>query len=438
MRFKVVLQGVAVGSLLFFTVYTFSPFGSYHTEEVIPSVDIMNEKLEIESNSIPKQQRMYPYAPKEAYNDSYNGGQWDVQTSTLGTTISSEKISNNSLEKFHLVPEDIKRFAPRLFEVFPEKFDDRFKNPCWYQGTTLRCVPYFYLIGMPKCGTTDLWDKIVQHPQVQGVPKEPHWWARRRLGWKATPIHGPQVQKIRKMTGTGDDSSVEWYLNWFSTFAVPSIQKSPDKVFGDGSVTTAWDLRGQWENLFPDADEPPYVLADLIHALQPQAKIVIILREPVSRQYSSYLYCGGSNALGFHNNVVKNLKCEENCERNSSKRYCAYKAQCGLFRGTYSVFLEDWIKAYGRDKIHVVMLSEWMTDSVNQYKKLIHFLDLGMLPDEQIESILLRSVKNSQKGRKKKAGPMQPDTEKLLRDFYRPWNHKLADLLNDTRFLWDY
>lgn len=48
-----------------------------------------------------------------------------------------------------------------------------------------------------------------------------------------------------------------------------------------------------------------------------------------------------------------------------------------LFRGTYSVFLEDWMKAYGRDKIHIVMLSEWMTDSVNQYKKLIHFLDLG-------------------------------------------------------------
>ena len=42
-----------------------------------------------------------------------------------------------------------------------------------------------------KCGTTDLWDKVVQHPEVLPVPKEPHWWAWRRFGFVNTPIHGP-------------------------------------------------------------------------------------------------------------------------------------------------------------------------------------------------------------------------------------------------------
>lgn len=43
----------------------------------------------------------------------------------------------------------------------------------------------------------------------------------------------------------------------------------------------------------------------------------------------------------------------------------------------YYYFLRDWIEAYGREKIHVVMLSEWMSDSVNQYKMLSEFLNLS-------------------------------------------------------------
>ena len=42
------------------------------------------------------------------------------------------------------------------------------KNPCWKSpnGNKLQCLPYFYLAGIPKCGTTDLYDRISLHPQV--------------------------------------------------------------------------------------------------------------------------------------------------------------------------------------------------------------------------------------------------------------------------------
>ena len=40
------------------------------------------------------------------------------------------------------------------------KFQPQFKNPCWHdENKLLRCLPYFYLIGAPKCGTTDLYNK---------------------------------------------------------------------------------------------------------------------------------------------------------------------------------------------------------------------------------------------------------------------------------------
>ena len=33
-------------------------------------------------------------------------------------------------------------------------------------------------------------------------------------------------------------------------------------------------------------------------------------------------------------------------------------------------------------------------------------------------------------------GPMLPETERMLRDFFRPFVARLADLLGDQRFLW--
>ena len=102
-------------------------------------------------------------------------------------------------------------------------FDKRFKNPCWYEPvedpapyeenvfTTysssarlvlndlasrlediffeedspkrLRCLPYFLMIGQPKCGSTDLFWKIAKHGDVLAPPiKELHWWSRNRQG----------------------------------------------------------------------------------------------------------------------------------------------------------------------------------------------------------------------------------------------------------------
>ncbi|XP_021368960.1 carbohydrate sulfotransferase 15-like, partial [Mizuhopecten yessoensis] len=106
-----------------------------------------------------------------------------------------------------------------LLKKKPPVFLPGFKNPCWYdddddddrrpewtemlcntmEGNTgrlcklyfgrerpentslLRCLPYFMLIGQPKSGSTDLFKRIMQHPDVQqGISKEPQYWARSR------------------------------------------------------------------------------------------------------------------------------------------------------------------------------------------------------------------------------------------------------------------
>ncbi len=57
-------------------------------------------------------------------------------------------------------------------------------------------------------------------------------------------------------------------------------------VSGDGSPSTLWGNHN-WRKYFDfDACKyqgPPYVLADVIHTVLPQAKILVMLRNPTDR-----------------------------------------------------------------------------------------------------------------------------------------------------------
>ena len=56
------------------------------------------------------------------------------------------------------------------------------KSPCWYNGQReLRCLPSFFLIGIPKCGTTDVFNMLSLHPDFRFTAKEQHWFAKRRF-----------------------------------------------------------------------------------------------------------------------------------------------------------------------------------------------------------------------------------------------------------------
>ena len=44
-------------------------------------------------------------------------------------------------------------------------------------GPNLACFPAFFLAGMPKCGTSDLFLALSRHPDILGPrEKEVHWW----------------------------------------------------------------------------------------------------------------------------------------------------------------------------------------------------------------------------------------------------------------------
>ncbi|XP_057237192.1 carbohydrate sulfotransferase 15 [Malurus melanocephalus] len=348
--------------------------------------------------------------------------------------------------------EELRKQEPHMFSVIPNKFLPNSKNPCWYEeyrGNTttdpyatnsyalyskrfriifdylrkvfwnhlyhykdkhyrLRCLPHFYIIGQPKCGTTDLYDRLRLHPDVRfSAIKEPHWWTRKRFG----------------EDGFHERYPVEDYLDLFD-LAAHQIQgvlqseagkergKRNNIIIGEASASTMWD-NNAWIFFYDNSTEgePPFLIQDFIHAFQPNAKLIIMLRDPVESLPPEGGYSG---LLGRGQSPGK------------------VRLQVGL----YVVYLLDWLTVFNKDQILVLRLEDHASNMRYTMHMVFQFLDLGPLSEKQEALITKSPASNTRRPEDRSLGPMLPTTKAILRDFYRPFNTKLAQVLLDDAFLW--
>ncbi|XP_030257293.1 carbohydrate sulfotransferase 15 [Sparus aurata] len=378
---------------------------------------------------------------------------------------------------------------PHMFSVVPRKFLPAVKNPCWYEEYTgnitsdpyrtnlyarysrrfrtvfqhlrntfrehlfhrdgrlyrMRCLPYFYIIGQPKCGTTDLYDRLRLHPDVKFTTfKEPHWWTRKRFGI------------IRLSEGFHSRYPVEDYLDLFDQAAyqiqgnltanASGSPNQPNIIIGEASASTMWD-NNAWVYFYDNTTEgePPFLIQDFVHALQPDARFIVMLRDPVERLYSDYLYFGIANksAEDFHEKVSESLQLFEGCLTEYTMRSCVYNTTVNnampvrLQVGVYIVYLMDWLTVFSREQILVLRLEDHASNRKYTMHKVFDFLNLGPLTKEKESEITRSPASNTRRPADKNLGPMLPITKEILRDFYTPFNEKLAKVLRNDSFLWE-
>jgi len=376
---------------------------------------------------------------------------------------------NETLLKSYAYRRDI------LHAIIPpsEHFLIDFKNPCWYVNNTfpskfqylryyyrrdiplsedlkllshftstnskpirsIQCLPYFYLIGFPKCGTTALMYYIQKHPQyVPSCTKEPHWWA-------VYHILGERNKDI---------ASVLYYLKCFDD-AAQKIKQSPRTyITGEGSTTTIWK-RPIYENHVDDrlACETPL----LIEAIQPEAKYIVIIREPIDFLNSAFWYfcqlMKEKDPHTFHKYVERSLKWWKTCTQNYSTVQCVYNNNisspdpgCGRLRQLVHpyIFVSIWLQVIPRERMLFVKSEELKENAADVMKEVYKFLQLSPLSDKMLTNIVSVQHINEQKFLHKAGNlpfQMLPSTRDLLLKFYKPFNEKLARLLNDSRFLWE-
>lgn len=123
--------------------------------------------------------------------------------------------------------------------------------------------PSFICVGAGKAGTTWLWEMLRLHPDVY-LPdvKEIHYF--NDIAYEGSDVRNPNHRR-----------PVSWYLRFFAPAA-------PGQVCGEISPSYLWS------GTAPDA----------IHAFDPDMRILIMLRDPVERLFSSYLFGQQKGEIG--------------------------------------------------------------------------------------------------------------------------------------------
>ncbi|XP_062505701.1 carbohydrate sulfotransferase 15-like [Corticium candelabrum] len=383
---------------------------------------------------------------------------WDhwMATRLLATRIM--KINNDFgifLRRKASGKDVLARHLPQVYRTLPRSgYNKSIKNPCWWVNTTfqynfgksyyskkykyayknmgvhwsyekletlllqkkaptLLCLPYFLLIGMPKCGTTDLYQRIVQHPQVIApASKEPHWWSKRR-----NQVGGPT------------------FLDYLFLFSMPAkmIRKNNHMVTGDGSAST----------MFYKSNDT-ISTAELLSLVLPQAKLLVILRNPVDRLYSEYLDFGcrkrgfqNCSSSDFHKRVAMALLAFKNCscrENNLIKNDANYTMRLHL--GIYHEHLQPWMKMYPLGKQLFILTTEnYSNHLLANLNEVFQFLDLASVNATEMSRIVSLPIHNTNRKLNAQVGPMLQKTRYILEQFYAPYNERLASLLQD-KFLW--
>ena len=346
-------------------------------------------------------------------------------------------------ETMFVLQNNLNTFDPFTIDV-PLPFLANYKTPCFRnEYSKLYCLPYFFLLVSQKSGTTDLFYALTRHSMItRDCKKEYHWWNRGRF-----PL---QIQIPNNLTFS---EYMDWYIDTTKQIKY-SVQKNPDyasgeyhpKIHGDFTASYLYDQL-QWKRYPQNAglSKPKVLSAHAIHYILPNAKFVVILRDPSERLLSDYCYYNRKkDATIFHTKVTQGINWFKTCLAKG-KGSCLYDVPeyinstigwhpdhswdpvVRLRASLYSEFLTDWFKVFDRKQFYVFRFEDYIKDRLYYSNEVFKFLGL----DE-----LSRFTNTPPQRATHSKIPFSNETKELLNKFYKPYNRKLAKILNDDRFLW--
>ena len=304
----------------------------------------------------------------------------------------------------------------------------------------LYCLPKFYLAGFAKSGTTSLHRYITQHQDtVKPVTKEGQFWHV-----FTNDIHGnPAAKRLQ----------ILWYLKHFS-YAAEHIEKFPAAVTIDASVSTIFSSA----NHSLARDEDICIIPSLILSVYPQARFIVLMRDPVERLFSHYWFICGEmkrksdlhdapvlfhnstlEALGDFNECIKEGVPEFECVRLATDSDTLYHGRkrdtcvdvC-LGHGLYYHHIAKWLNVLPMEQFLFLTNEEMSRNVTATMQKVWDFM--GLKPIGQAKMSKHHNVNWIHSGPYEDKVYMLPETAALLREFYKPFNERLAILLKDAKY----
>jgi hypothetical protein len=281
-------------------------------------------------------------------------------------------------------------FRRRLIDTRDTMLDihARWRNSIGWVGA----MPDFIVAGAQKGGTTELYEQLVQHPQVMSaLAKEVHYF----------------------------DANFDKGNSWYMAFFPRLLQPQPSN--GQGMPITG-------------EASPCYIFhphaAKRIWSTVPRAKIILLLRNPADRAYSHYLH---ERRLGYETLSFEQAIAQEPArldgekakmladERHYSTAYMHYSY---LHRGIYIDQLQPWHHYFEPDQMLILRSEDFYTDTAAVMSQVYAFLGLPEVTFAKME--------------RHKSFPypkMARATRERLLDYFEPYNRRLYEFLGRD-FCW--
>ena len=205
-------------------------------------------------------------------------------------------------------------------------------------------TPSFFIVGAPKCGTTSLNDYLRQHPGIF-IPE------RKELHHFGSDLRFFKTRRPKRSE----------YLAQFAA-------AQPHQKAGEASVWYLYSRQAAAE----------------IHQFCPDARIIIMLRNPVDMMHSlhsQFIFESNENLADF----AAALAAEEG-RRRGKRLPPRTNFPEGLFYRRVARYTEQvrrYVTLFGRDNVYVVDFDEFSHDTPQAYREVLEFLEVD--PDFQCD-----------------------------------------------------
>ncbi len=206
--------------------------------------------------------------------------------------------------------------------------------------------PNFFIVGQPKAGTSAMHAFLEQHPDIfMARPKEPHFFCT-DFHAATDAFHGPDARAFHEIR---DERT---YLGLFAGAGDAPVR---------GEASTNY--------LFSE------VAARAIRAFAPEARILVMLREPVSflaALHAQYVNVGTEDVADF----AAALALEE--ERRAGRRIPP-RVRCPTYlqyrrRVRYAEQIGRYLEVFPAAQVKVLIFEEFKADNEGTYAEVLRFL----------------------------------------------------------------
>ncbi len=225
----------------------------------------------------------------------------------------------------------------------------------------MKTLPNFFIVGAARSGTSSLDRYLSQHPEIYITPKkETHFFAHDLF---PLCFNGPGDERLNRSLIRDEDQ----YAQLFAGAA--------GKAIGESSA---------FYLCFPQT-------ADRIAQAVPDAKIIVILREPVARTYSAYMFLARDGRETF--SFEEGLSREEERKQQGFEPMWWYK-ELSLYYSQIKRYLE----VFGTERVKVLLNDELVANPGQTLRDI--FVFLGVKDDVVIDTSVRYNVSGAPKSRK--------------------------------------